>query len=123
MTAFKDDLLIHDKNGLINIAGAPFFHYTRPTGTNLIAMPDASVYPAEGAYVPYLFGTANRYDLLNNVYEMVKYHDREQEGYKLFLYFDGKKLRKTTIKEMYSIAQEYSNRIIATWKTALNQVA
>ena len=99
--------------------GHPFPHWTRSSGTHLAFMPDAthSCYPAEGVYVRYLFGSADRHHILNSKVSMAKHFvDPYYANAKLVLWFDGTRFHAIGAHAALEIAQQYQRRIEAAWQ-------
>jgi len=117
--AYRDDLVKHDKESIGNRPGVPFIHVTRASGTHICFMPSAADYPAPGVYVPYLFGTANRDHVLEQVVTFADYWLRPcAEPVKLVHYFDGRRLRKVSLKDAQELLRDYGRRVRDTWRRA-----
>jgi len=119
LEAYRDDLVKHDKEIIANRHGVPFVHVTRANGTHICFMPSAADYPAPGVYVPYLFGTANRDHVLEQVVTFVDYWLRPcAETVKAVYWFDGQRLRKIDLEKAQKLLRDYGRRVRDTWRRA-----
>jgi len=109
--AYKDDLLVYDKAQILAYPDAPFLHFTGDTGTLMVTLPGVEAYPKQGEVVPYLFGTADRWHILNGVVEQVKCVPRINRR-DLMLYYDGEKLREVTYNEALGVVEDYHRDMI-----------
>jgi len=117
ITAYHDDLIVHDKKAIRENPDVPFLHFTGDTGTYCCLMIPAEDYPKKGESIPYLFGHAERYHILRQYVEVVecmKTINRQD----LILYFNGEKLIKINQKRAESLAWKYQWRILDEWKKA-----
>lgn len=70
ITSYRRDLEKHDREAIRKMmasdtaADESILHYSRSTGSHVIALVHPSYYPADGEYIKYLFGSANREQLL-----------------------------------------------------------
>ena len=64
--AFHDDLFKHDKNCIeSHNIDTPFLHFTGSTGTHIVMMEPYEEYPGKNIRVPYIFGSADRWQILD----------------------------------------------------------
>lgn len=118
---FKTDLTKHDRECIERNPGTPFLHYTRSTGTIMVMLhaSDSEAFPAEGEYVPYLFGTADREHILDETWRMAQYcADRKEDC----LYFDGRSLKELSSADSVRIALDYGRKVRNAWRTAKARV-
>jgi len=121
ITGFRDDLLVHDLNGIKQqTVNTPFLHYTRDTGTYMLHLIAASEYPAKDKFVPYLFGHADREHILHEAVNMVNCMANRKFGQHVCHYFDGRKVRKITMDKAVEIIREYKVGIHRQWKAGVN---
>ena len=113
ITSYKDDLLVHDKAQIEAYPDTPFLHFTGDTGTLMVTLPSAEVYPKDGE--SYLLGMADRYYILNQVVEQVKCMPRINRQ-DLMLYCDGQELREVGYSEALGIAEDYRRDIMKEWE-------
>ena len=73
-----------------------------------------SEYPEDGKKVPYLFGMADRWQILSQKVEFAKYFT-EHEGVLAVHYFNGFELLQTNAEKAVEIAENYKNGIVAFW--------
>lgn len=95
LEGYKTDLDI-DRKLIADYPGRPFIHITRDYGTHMTVLMNYEDYPKGGETVPYLFGTAGRYQLLDGVrdfYEAVL-HTWRKPDIKKICYYDGKEVKK-----------------------------
>lgn len=112
--AYHNDLLIHDKISIEENPKVPFLHFTGDTGTHMIRLIPAKEYPTKGEEAKYLFGMADRYHILSQVVDIVRYMPQvNRRG--LILYFDGKKLHEINQKKAEIIAEDYKLKILREW--------
>lgn len=116
MTDYQTDLTKHDKNWIENNPGTKFIHFSGNTGTSIIGLISAEVYPKDGEQVRYLFGRAGRDHILGEALEMAQYHDKNRYYAKRVHYFDGKGLKRINHKQAIEIARNYIHRIREEWK-------
>jgi len=118
--AYRDDLLKHDKASITQNSQqeipSPFLHFTGDTGTYLVFFVASNNYPAAGEIVPYLFGHANRYHILNEklstVHCMPKVNRQD-----LILYFDGKNpVKEITQTKAENLVADYQEKILQEWR-------
>jgi hypothetical protein len=116
---YWDDLLVHDKNTLETWPTTRFVHWTRNYGTYIVMMPlwNDECYPPDGQRVPYLFGTADRYHILDEKLNQAKYMTKH-EGLRLTMYFDGKGLYEISAQRGVDFILEYTEGIRNDWKAS-----
>ena len=114
MTAYYNDLNI-DVNCILENKGIPFIHYTGSTGTNIefLFPADSEAFPPKGKRIPYLFGTADRYHILNSKISMLRPLGEYRS--ELIQYFDGKKIRVITHERAVLITKVYVNNVLNLW--------
>lgn len=109
--SYREDLTVHDQKTILNNEKDLFFiHMTRKTGTQLYMLVLPSQYPIKGEYIPYLFGKANREQLLKSNVESVKYSANESEK---FIFYNGKEVKEITKDKVLEIIKDYEKQIIA----------
>lgn len=114
---YRTDLTTHDKAGIANHPGVPFLHWACDSNTHIVFLIPASEYPAKGERIKYLFGTADRQHLLNEVSSMAEYHMRptnNPERYTIH-YFDGRSLRQVCASFALGVANDYKADIRRQW--------
>jgi len=92
MTAFQSDLE-HDSKWIEAYSGRPFIHITRESGTECIGLPLADELVDDNP-VPHLFGRARPSEILRQTRQMLL--GPWTDSGKLWLYFDGKRLQKSS---------------------------
>jgi len=119
ITNYKTDLTKIDRMFINKNPNQKMIHITRDSGTHLIEMIKASEYPANGEYVKYLFGTANREQILkdninhiNNVFRAFG-----EKSIKAINYFNGVKWVKVTRGKAQTILDVYGKDIRIQWNT------
>lgn len=119
---YRDDLLVHTRNELLEHPGVPFIHISRAWGAQLALLhaADSPFWPARGEKVPYLFGTADREHILDGTLATIKY---PWDRIRLVHYFDGICLREVTIQRAIEIATAYQRRVLDTWRGATHRKA
>lgn len=119
MSAYTDDLLIHDRESLSIRGALQYIHIARHTGTCLYTLfpADHERWPAKGVEVPYLFGKADRYHILDQAADCIRgeKHRVETGDARLTHYFDGKKLREIEISRALDIALAHQHSIRTEW--------
>ena len=116
--AYRDDLLVHDREVLIQAAGTPYLHWSRETGTDLeVLWPhDSEAFPAPGVTVPYLFGTADRDKILRDKQVAADHnHSPMSIPCRLCLYFNGRTLREITTERVVEIVRDYIKSVRYQW--------
>jgi len=96
--------------------GMPWIHVTRACGTYMILLRRIDQYPKAGETVPYLFGWENRETILNRE-TLVKSHSYTKDSVmKLWLYFDGEKLKTISPYQAREIVQKYYDKTLAAFQ-------
>ena len=110
---YQADLLVHDKNIIQEHSGVPFLHWTRQSGTWIVFLyPSTSDrFPPRGVEVPYLFGKANREHIATQIGEVAEGIEKMSNTL-LTHYFDGKRLKRITVKQATEIAKDYVRRTL-----------
>jgi hypothetical protein len=108
ISAWKDDLLVHDLSSLTdpNNNGIPFIHITRDTGTSLTFLISADKYPDKGQTVPFMFGKADRRDLLKSIQYEVQHYITERNPL-LVLFYNGLKLIEISPSKALDLIVDY----------------
>jgi len=113
---YHKDLLFHDKKAITkDHVGVPFLHFTGECGTYIVLLQEKEFFPAQGVILPFLFGTADRENILDQKYTIVKnqYRRTRQD---LAMHYDGFDLREVSLDEAKGIAYEYRRNIMAEWR-------
>lgn len=114
---FETDLEKWDREIIEKHPGVPFLHFTRDMGTHIAMLYPADEYPPRGERVPYLFGTADRDHILDQVIGMVQHFiDSCNPPARLVLYFDGSRVREISVSRAMEIARDYVRRIRYEWQ-------
>lgn len=114
---YRDDLLVHDKNAIEEFPNVPFLHFTGESGTIIVFLMERRCYPKKGERVNYLFGTANRDHILEEVKNMV-FYARKSTRQDLILYYDG----QTDTHNLFDITQDAAEQIIATYHNKMSRL-
>lgn len=117
ITAFHNDLLVHDLAIIADHPGVPFLHWTRDTGTTIVMLTPAAEYPGRGVRVPYLFGTADRWHIVSQVTEIAAYHLKPSNDPARYTchHWDGSRLRRITVEQAVKVAAEYRRGVESGW--------
>ncbi|HUU87522.1 MAG TPA: hypothetical protein VMX17_07180 [Candidatus Glassbacteria bacterium] len=107
---YRDDLLIHDKNAIEDNPNIPFLHFTGESGTIIEFLIPFEKYPKKGERIPYLFGTADRQHILEQIKEMV-FAARKSTRQDLILYYDG----MTNTHNLFDITQDKAEDIVTAY--------
>jgi hypothetical protein len=114
--AYRNDLLVHDKDAIDRYPGVPFLHWTRKMGTHIQFLYPSRLLPANGETVPYLFGTANRKHIVEETLSMAEYFIRPtSDKTVLVLYYDGATLKQINLLDAFNIAYSYKVTILQEW--------
>jgi len=112
--AYQNDLLEHDKDWVLAHPKVPFFHATRKWGTHMIPLAPLSEYPPYGQRVPYLFGTADRIEILRGTkYVLLAALKFEQRLH--WLHFDGSRLWPSNPQEAQRVIERYIALVERVW--------
>lgn len=115
LEAYEDDLFDHDKKMICERPKTPFLHFTRASGTHLVHLEPSDQYPGPKEVVPFLFGTADRHQLLDAVNSQVHHAARQHEAL-LILHFDGNLVREIDCEDAIRICVEYVRAIELEWR-------
>lgn len=109
LTHYRDDLLVHDRRAIEEHPGVPFLHYSSAMNTHMALLPPASSYPPAGVWIPFLFGQADRWHLVQSVISMAQYFLNPSNMPERYTarYFNGRKLVVVTVAKALEIAREY----------------
>ena len=111
---YRDDLTKHDRRTFQDDPTRPFLHFSRECGTHLITLDDAESYPLPGNEVPFVFGTAQRGKILEDVISATR-RIVASETTELILHWDGRKLRQLTAQQAIDVAETYGRKIRGDW--------
>lgn len=123
MTDYTTDVTTHDRKYIMEYMEPDerFLHFTRTTGTHIVRLinPSSPIYPAPGEIVKYLFGTADRWYMLNNsVTNRITYFINPYATKHTCLYYDGEKVWPVTLAKAQQIARDHVERTRRTWRAA-----
>ena len=104
----------HDQKSIKENPGKQFLHITRKTGTHLAMFFNSEDYPKAGERVKYLFGTANREELLQGNFETLQYYIKNDPI--SAHYYNGQKLKRIKIDEAAGIYEMYLKAMKNTWR-------
>jgi len=110
---FKSDFE-HDKKTIEAAPCAKFIHLTREHGTALISFLNLEDYPKKGERVKFLFGTADRKQILKNCLYTLQYYIKNNPIQ--VHYFNGDVLKKIQPEEAERIYTNYLNKTLNTWE-------
>lgn len=115
--AYRDDLLVLDKATIAENPGVKFLHFSRQCGTwlHLMHPADSSVFPAKGRRVPFLFGTAEREQILDGERLCVESSCKSGSTL-LILYYDGKSLKQVSQQQARKLWFEYTSDVLRQWE-------
>lgn len=117
MTHFQTDLLVHDRRSIREHKNTPFLHWTRKLGTDICFLIPPREYPPKGKSVPFLFGTADRERLLENVLLYAQCHIGRSASEQLAVHhFDGQHLRSITCEVAIEIVRDYARQVEHAWQ-------
>lgn len=99
------DLHKHDRKALENFSGR-FLHYTRSSGTSLIKFHPVEDFPAKGVREKYLFGYADREQMLEDITGM---HDSIMRAHtpSKIIYYDGVRFHTITPEKAKELLNSY----------------
>lgn len=114
---FKEDLEVIDKGLIEQSPGVPFIAWVRAHGTTIqfLRPADSEYYPASGVSRPYLFGTAGRCHILNQIVSMGTYHIEHPESALLTIYCDGYIIEVISTQQAAIMLRDYRSRIETEW--------
>ena len=116
LKAYYADLFVHDKREINkHPENTPFIHITRNYGTHLTMLAGPDFYPKRFETVPYLFGTADRRRILNQLDASIVYC-KENDPNALVVYFDGVKFQKVSFEKALKIVHRHMDKIKEQWK-------
>jgi len=116
---YRQDLTKHDRLFINKNPKIKMIHITRESGTHLIQLVKANKYPKNGERVKYLFGTANREEILKNNIDHINcvYRAFGENSVKAVNYFNGVKWVNVTRGKAQSILDTYGKDIRTQWNT------
>lgn len=110
---FKTDFE-HDQKAIIENNGKLFLHVTREHGTNLTTFYNSKDFPKANERVNYLFGTADRKEILESNFDGLKYYLKNEP--KSIHFYNGKQLKKVTVLEAENIYKKYYTSMLNKWR-------
>lgn len=119
---FRDDLEKHDKRMIERNPGRRFLHFARPTGTDMVFFTpaDAECWPLPGERIRFLFSTADRWHILNELANLASLHaDRADQIH----YFDGHRLHTVNRRCAEHLAAEWRAHIEKAWTNPTPELA
>lgn len=107
----------HDLRLITANPGVPFLHWTRTCGTWLTFLQpfDHPYWPAKGVEVPYLFGTATREHIADQIVAAARHSAKNPETLATH-HFDGKTLHKISAARSLDIAEDHRRHLLHHWK-------
>ena len=115
LKAYYADLFVHDKREINkHPANTPFIHITRDYGTYLTMLAGPEFYPKKFETVRYLFGTADRYRILEQLDSSIV-HCQKNNPNALVIYFDGMKFQKVSFEKALKIVHRHMDEIKEQW--------
>ena len=118
MEAYQTDLTTHDRAAIERNPGVPFLHWTGKSSTVIVFLAEADddSFPPAGVKVPYLFGTADREHLADEMVSMADYFLKPCNSKPLFVHhFDGERLRRIDIQKAAEIARQHRRKLEREW--------
>lgn len=111
---YRTDLEIHDRKALENYDG-PFLHLTRDSGTFLVKLlpPGSYLWPARDVKIPYLFGHADRSEILESTLCYVD--DRRLAEHSLALYGHDGVVDVVSMERAKEIVVNYVRHVKNVW--------
>jgi hypothetical protein len=104
----------------IGETSAPWIHYTRRTGSHLIALEpsDSAAWPAPGQNVKILFGAGDRYKILRGNLDTAQYFADQHPDDRpvLVQYWNGRTLRTVTVEEARDIVRKHHVSTETAWR-------
>lgn len=113
---YREDLTKHDKAEIERDSETPFIHIARQTGTAMQRFYNLDTYPDKGERIKYLFGTANRLELIRSIKTSLEYYINNTP--KTILYWSGKELKRITPPEAMELFKQYERQINNAWDEA-----
>lgn len=108
ITDFDIDKIVISKNPNKN-----FIHVARENGTHITIFNEGENYPKLGETIKYLFGTADRREIIkNDVTTLLHYLKREPKS---VYYYNGSKLQKVTTLKAEEIFRNHYTSILNQW--------
>ena len=112
---FEIDKKIIEKN-----KGVKFIHIAREHGTALTLLHTKKDYPEQGEKVKYLFGKANRKEILKG--QLIAFNHYLSNSPKAIYFFNGKALKQCTNKAAEQIFKDYYNNMINLFEHENTQI-
>ncbi len=113
--AYHNDLLVHDKKFFGENPDIAFLHFTGKTGTHVFGFHPSGAYPPAHKVVPYLFGHADRWQILEGelrTVEAMRRHGRDR----LVLYGnDIGRLDTVSLEDGVSLFAAYVDKMRRFW--------
>jgi len=104
----------HDQRLITLNPTTRFIHIAKEWGTHIILFTEIIEYPKAGVTVPYLFGIADRYHLLNEKAKTLKF--LLSQDFELIQYFDGAKIRRISPDQATTYLKKYVESINLVWE-------
>jgi len=109
--SYRDDLFVHDYSALEADANrnwkvSPFIHIAYESGTILDMFYSIHDFPYGDKRIPFLFGTADKFELLENVGNSLRSGQAKSDN-AIIHYFDGEVLRKISLDEGELLVTKY----------------
>ena len=92
----------------------PFLHITHKYGTHMERLPYVSKFPGIGERIPYLFGHADREQILEGIGYSIEYAMRNYEDWQCWFY-DGLTVRNLSAYEAVAQLESYKKAIQSNW--------
>lgn len=108
---YQTDLTKHDREAIESNPGIPFLHWTKDSGTWMVHLWPLEKLPAKGERVPYLFGTATREHVVNEIKTIAELMCKERGRIQCCYRFDGQRLLWLTVGEAADAARSYRRRM------------
>jgi uncharacterized protein YkuJ len=122
MEAYQTDLTKIDREAIEAMPKlygklVPFVHITRDWGSHIDEFWPLESYPAPGQYIPFLFGTINREELVDRAGANTQYFT-ERKGEKVLLvqYFDGETVKEISLERAMALFVQYRHNIRSSFK-------
>lgn len=112
---YRDDLLKHDRRFCADNPSWEFLHFAGPCGTHLVDMRPSGDYPKSGEIVPFLFGHADRYHLLNSGLDCIRAIESSSDR-RTVHYWDGSQLWPIDFKRARNLYLDYMESVRGDWK-------